>query len=250
MTTPVPFALPGDPAGTTTAVLYPADADRRTSALLVLAHGAGAGQQSPFMTGYAQAFAERGVTVATFDFPYMATGRKLPDRAPVLEDAFRRAVLGAVAHPLARATAVFIGGKSMGGRMATHLAATIDQWPASLPLSGAVAFGYPLTPPGNRRTGDRVSHLRAITIPTLIVQGTRDTFGGPGALRDAIGIAPSITVLPVETGDHSFAVLKSSGRNQADVHREIQDAVVAWMTTLIGDGSREPGAGNRTESGR
>jgi predicted alpha/beta-hydrolase family hydrolase len=95
-----------------------------------------------------------------------------------------------------------------------------------------VAFGYPLAPPRSKRTGDRVTHLKTLTVPTLIVQGTRDPFGGPDEVREAIADAsppPPIEVLTVEGGDHSFAVLKSSGRDQAMVHAEIQDAVAEWM---------------------
>ncbi len=203
--------------------------------LFVLAHGAGAGHFSPFMTSYARAFAEAGITVVTFNFPYLEARRRTPDRAPVLEDAFRRAVAGAVNQRHVQAKHLFIGGKSMGGRMATHLGASLDRWPKDTPRpSGIVVFGYPLIPIGGNKKSDRVTHLGAIEVPTLIVQGTRDTFGGPdqiGAAKEtAGGHAPErIEVLSVVGGDHSFAVLKSSGRAQADVHSEIQRDVVEWM---------------------
>ena len=111
------------------------------------------------------------------------------------------------------ATRLFIGGKSMGGRMATHLAAARgDEEP---PLSGVVVFGYPLQPPGGSKVSpDRVSHLLSIRVPTLIVQGTRDTFGGPADVINAVAQAakaqgvtrPPIEVYPVEGGDHSLAI--------------------------------------------
>jgi len=232
------FRLPGDDETTVSGAVYPAELDRVPRAVLVLAHGAGAGHFSPFMAGYAAAFAARGVTVVTFDFPYMAARRKLPDRAPVLEDAFRRAVRGAVAHRHVRADHLFIGGKSMGGRMATHLGADLEAWPAETPApTGIVAFGYPLAPPGGRRSGDRVSHLRRLQAPTLIVQGTRDAFGGPDEVISAIasgpGATPPVEVMPVDGGDHSFTVLKSSGRDQAAVHASVQDAVVEWMSRVM-----------------
>ena len=235
---PIAFSLPGDPGTAVAAALYPADTDRSISALLVLAHGAGAGHFHPFMTAYATAFAERGVTVVTFNFPYMDARRKTPDRAPVLEDAFRRAVAGAVAHRHVRAEHLFIGGKSMGGRMATHIASALDKWPEAPRPSGVVVFGYPLTPPGGARKQDRVSHLLKLTVPTLIVQGTRDSFGGPDEVKAALAGAaapltgcptPPIEILRVEGGDHSFAVLKSAGRSQAEVHRDIQDRTVEWF---------------------
>ncbi len=228
----ITFTFPGDPDTTVAAALYvPAD-DRNLDALLVLAHGAGAGHLHPFMTGYAGGLANRGVTVVTFNFPYLEQRRKTPDRAPMLEDAFRRAVAGAVGHRHVRASKLFIGGKSMGGRIATHLGVALHSWPRVPMPSGIIAFGYPLAPPRSQRTGDRVSHLKALTVPTLIVQGTRDPFGGPDEIIEALADAPTpppIEVLAVAGGDHSFAVLKSSGRDQAIVHADIQDAVAAWI---------------------
>jgi predicted alpha/beta-hydrolase family hydrolase len=234
------FQLPGEAETSHGAALYAAEGDP-LDVLLVLAHGAGAGQVHPFMTSYAQGLAARGVAVVTFNFPYMDRGRKTPDRPPVLEDAFRRAVAGAAAHGHARASHVMIGGKSMGGRIATHLAASLDRWPEAVPRpSGVIVFGYPLAPPRGPRTGDRVTHLRSLTVPTLIVQGSRDVFGGPDEIREAVGAATPIDIHAVPTGDHSFAVLKSSGLDQAAVHAGIQDAVVDWIRTQIA-GRRETG---------
>ena len=229
---PVAFTLPGDPETTVAAALYAPEPDRDLGALFVFAHGAGAGHFHPFMTSYAAGLATRGVTVVTFNFPYMEQRRKTPDRQPVLEDAFRRAVIGAVAHRHVRASSLFIGGKSMGGRIATHLAAALDRWPDAPRPAGVVAFGYPLAPPRSRRTGDRVTHLKLLAVPTLIVQGTRDPFGAPDEVTEALADAapaPPVEVLAVEGGDHSFGVLKSSGRDPLLVHAEIQDAVAAWM---------------------
>ena len=233
---PLAFQIPSE-TEPINAVLYAAEGPARAGALLVLAHGAGAGQASPFMTGYASELAVRGIDVVTFDFTYMARGRKTPDRAPVLEATFRAAVAGAAAQAPVRGAAIFIGGKSMGGRIATHLAAEGAAWPAAVPrLMGVVVLGYPLAPPGGRRSGDRVSHLRGLRVPTLIVQGTRDVFGGPDEVREAVfaeGAAPPIDITPVQGGDHSFAVLKSSGREPAAVHGEIQDGIAGWVRRRI-----------------
>jgi predicted alpha/beta-hydrolase family hydrolase len=220
------FAVPGDGISHA-ATLYRSTASP-DDRLLVLAHGAGAGQAHPFMVRYARGLAQRGIAVATFDFPYTQTKRKSPDRAPVLEDAFRRVVAGAAKHPDVTAGNVFIGGKSMGGRMATHLAAAPDQWPATTPpLAGVIVLGYPLNPPGpSKRSPDRVSHLARIEVPLLIVQGTRDTFGGPAEIR---GAAPHAQVLEVPTGDHSFAVLKSSGRTQEESDAVVMDAIARFI---------------------
>ena len=225
--------------------VYPANPTTRKSTLLVLAHGAGAGQSHPFMVRYARGLAERGIDVVTFNFPYMETGRKSPDRAPVLEDAFRAAIVEASAK--ISASRLLIGGKSMGGRMATHLAAAPEpgptrgsrawgpeSWPSGAPpLDGVIVLGYPLHPPGGSRKQDRVSHLFTIHVPTLIVQGTRDSFGGPRDIHAALGDRQAlITVHPVDTGDHSFAILKSSGKSQAQVDQDVWDAVARWLTSL------------------
>ncbi len=226
------ISLDDDPAAIG-AALYAAEGPSRMEALLVLAHGAGAGHFSPFMVSYATALAARGLDVVTFNFGYMERGRKMPDRAPVLEETFRRAIAGALAHRHGRVSKLFIGGKSMGGRIATHLAAQPEHWPASLPaLNGVIVLGYPLAPPGGRRTGDRVSHLKRLTVPTLIVQGTRDAFGGPDEVTSAIaadGATPPVEVVTVAGGDHSFAVLKSSGRDPDTVHAEVQDTIANWV---------------------
>lgn len=198
--------------------------------VFVFGHGAGAGQASPFMRRYAERLAGHGIDVVTFDFPYMAARRKLPDRPPVLEQAFRAAVQAAVDRRPGAYAAVFVGGKSMGGRMATHLAAQPAAWTCPVPLAGAIALGYPLTPPGPRG-GDRVSHLRQLAVPTLVVQGTRDTFGGPDDIRQAVGPQPRLRIHAVPTGDHSMKVQASAGRSQAEVEREIVATMADWMRT-------------------
>jgi uncharacterized protein len=187
------------------------------AALLVLAHGAGAGQQHPFMVRTARGLAARGIDVVTFDFPYMQSGRKVPDKAPVLEQAFRDAI--AVATGLSRAGRVFIGGKSMGGRMATHLGA------AGVPgVAGLVALGYPLHPPG-RPDQLRVAHLPAIRVPLLIVQGERDTFGTPDELRPYLEEIPGpATLHVVDGGDHSLTVRGRKGSDDA-----ILDVIARWI---------------------
>lgn len=210
----------------------PAELTRATAPIgltVVLAHGAGAGQRSPWIQRFAALFAAVGLDALTFDFAYMAAGRKLPDKAPALEAAFLDAVDAAVAATQARG--VVVAGKSMGGRMATHLAAQPDRWRAAAPLVAAVAFGYPLRPPGPRG-GDRVSHLRRLAVPTLIVQGTRDSFGGPDAVAADVGAVPHLEILPVATGDHSLSVLRSTGRRQDEVEREIIADVVRRLARV------------------
>jgi predicted alpha/beta-hydrolase family hydrolase len=190
-------------------------------ALLVFAHGAGAGESHPFMTGYARALAGRGIDVVTFDFPYMAQKRRAPDRPPVLEQAFRDAV--AAARDGRERHRVFVGGKSMGGRIATHLATD-----AGHGLSGVLSLGYPLHPPGKVEQ-KRIAHFPDIAVPWLIVQGERDAFGTPAELQPELAAVPSPVLLHVVTGgDHSLAV---KGRSVEDVRADVVDAIVRFVET-------------------
>jgi predicted alpha/beta-hydrolase family hydrolase len=200
-------------------------AARPAGALLVLAHGAGAGQRHPFMVGIARALSARGVDVATFDFPYMQQKRKVPDKTPVLEASYRDVVAAAMEHEPLRGRKLFIGGKSMGGRMATHLASHGVQ-----PLSGVVALGYPLHPPG-RPQQLRAEHLPAITTPVLIVQGERDTFGTPAELAPVIRtMRAPVTLHVVEGGDHSLAV---RGGAKDATFSGVADVVAQWVSTQL-----------------
>lgn len=204
--------LPGVP-GTP----YPADGS--AAALLVLAHGAGAGQRHPVMVSTARGLAERGIDVVTFDFPYMAERRRAPDRAPVLEESFRAAI--EAARGWSRAGRLFIGGKSMGGRIATHLGAQGVEG-----LHGIVVLGYPLHPPGKPEQL-RVAHLPDITAPVLIVQGERDAFGTPAELAPHIDAMQAAVTLHVVTGgDHS---LKVRARKDDEVYDEVLGVAASWM---------------------
>ena len=152
--------------------------DTHTAAALILAHGAGAGQRSPFMIDCARALAALGIDTITFNFLYTEQRRRIPDRGPALEACYR-AVIEAVRQSVGTARrALFIGGKSMGGRIATQVAAADFQ----LPIAGLVLLGYPLHPPG-RPTELRDKHLPAVARPMLFVQGSRDTFGTPAELE-------------------------------------------------------------------
>ena len=177
---------------------YEASGDR-LNATFVFAHGAGAGQKSAFIVKLSTELAAQGIEVVTFDFPYMERGGKVPDRAPVLEAHYRDVIerIGAEG----RTPPLFIGGKSMGGRIATQVAAA-DR---SLPIAGLVLFGYPLHPPGQPHKR-RDAHLAAVGRPMLVVQGSRDAFGTPAELAPAFStLNPPATVHVIEGGDHSFA---------------------------------------------
>jgi predicted alpha/beta-hydrolase family hydrolase len=200
--------------------VYPSAAP---SACFVLAHGAGAGQSSPFMTAFARGMAERGITTATFDFPYMTARRKVPDPARVLEAHWRR-VIDAARSGLP-ALPLFIGGKSMGGRIASQVAAG-----AHSAVAGLVFLGYPLHPPG-RPDKPRDAHLPRISEPMLFVQGTRDTFGTVSEIRALLPRLPNATLHEVAGGDHSFKV--SGGKlKPPDVMNDIMNVVADWMKGL------------------
>ncbi|MEW6322375.1 MAG: alpha/beta fold hydrolase [Acidobacteriota bacterium] len=221
------FPVPGYAAGTLPAALYPADPARDLRRLLLLAHGAGAGHASPWMVEMATGLAARGLTVVTFNFPYMEGRRRVPDRPPVLEDAFARAIDAARARPDVPPGAPAIGGKSMGGRIATYVAT------ARADLAGVVAFGYPLRPPGARagaRPPDRASHLARLQAPLLVVQGTRDAFGGPADIAAAAPAGTPLTIVEVEGGDHSLKVPARAPRPQAEVNQAVWEAVAAFLS--------------------
>ena len=213
--------------GVTTALVYNGSSPR-THRALILAHGAGAGQASPFVVGFAQALAGLGVDVVTFNFMYSEQRRRIPDRAPQLEGCYR-AVIERVSEAVASDTSgLFIGGKSMGGRIATQVVAA----DASLRVSGLVLLGYPLHPPGkpNQR---RDKHLAAIHRPMFFAQGSRDAFGTPAELEVALEpLSPRPVVHVVSGGDHSFRIPKQTAQDQAAVYANIQQAIVTWMLNV------------------
>lgn len=194
-------------------------------AAIILAHGAGAGQLSPFMVGCATALATYGLDAVTFNFPYMEQKRRLPDRAPVLEACYA-AVIGETRQRLASARrGLFIGGKSMGGRIATQLAAS-DR---TLPVAGLVLLGYPLHPPG-RPNQRRDAHLASVHRPRLFVQGSRDAFGTPAELEPALApLASSVTLHVVDGGDHSFALSRATAEQRRAVDDAIPEVVARWI---------------------
>ena len=168
---------------------------------------------------------ERGVTTATFDFPYMAKGRSAPDKAPVLEASWRAAIAAARSDPQIGPLPLFIGGKSMGGRIASHVAAQGVEG-----VAGLLFFGYPLHPPG-RPEQRRDKHLPAIREPMLFVQGTRDEFGTAAEIS---ALLPSLNagaaLYEVSDGDHSFKVrVKTAGRSQEAVLAGLFDRAAAFI---------------------
>lgn len=205
-----------------TALVYRAAPDGGEAPVLILGHGAGANQTSSFMVHFATSLAARGVDTITFNFVYTEQGRRMPDRNDKLENCYR-AVIAAVR----RGRRLVIGGKSMGGRIASQIAA------AGLEdIAGLAFLGYPLHPPG-RPDELRSEHLGHIRVPMLFVQGSRDAFGTPDELRAALADADvAADLCVVEGGDHSFNVPKRSAMTQDQVYDFVLDAMVRWLHAL------------------
>jgi predicted alpha/beta-hydrolase family hydrolase len=216
----------------TTAIVYHAASPPGSTATLILAHGAGAGQRHPFMVAFARALSERGIDLVTFDFLYMHEGRRVPDRMPQLMSCYR-SVIAAVPNFVDSAREhLFVGGKSMGGRVATYVLA--EAIGSRSPVKGIVLLGYPLHPPG-RLDQLRDAHLPEVKVPMLFVQGSRDTFGTAAELAAVVtkisdALSPPATLYPVEGGDHSFKISGAgAAKRQAEVFRAIQDTIATWV---------------------
>jgi uncharacterized protein len=194
-------------------------------AVLVLAPGAGGGMDGAFMRRAARGLAAHGFQVCRFNFGYTEKGRRSPDKQPVLEETYRE-VVGSI-RPLAGRRPLFLGGKSMGGRIASHIVAGGEQ------AAGLIFLGYPLHPPG-RPDRIRDEHLRAIDTPMLFVEGTRDPFCPLETLERALGdIKASTSVVVIDDGDHSFKVTKASGRSTEAAWQEVIEAVSGWVRERI-----------------
>ena len=208
---------------TVTALLYPAAKKGRAQTTIILGHGAGANQTSPFMRLYASGLADRGFDAMTFNFVYSERGRGAPDPKAKLESCYLAVIDAAKAHKKLRGNRLVIGGKSMGGRIASQVAAS-----QAKDVAGLVFLGYPLHPPG-RFDKMRDAHLKDIKAPMLFIQGTRDAFGTPDELRVIIkrDNLPA-TIYVIEGGDHSFKVPKSMG-SQDEIHAAIMDEIARFL---------------------
>jgi uncharacterized protein len=199
---------------------------KEARACYVLAHGAGAGMRHASMEAIAMGLAERGIATLRYQFPYMEKGSKRPD-PPALAQATVRAAVAEAAKACA-GLPLIAGGKSFGGRMTS-------QAQAKAPLDsvkGLVFFGFPLHPAG-KPSSDRAAHVADVKIPMLFLQGTRDALADLGLLKPIVkGLGNKATLHLAEGADHSFHVLKSSGRNDREVLAEILDAFAAWVDAL------------------
>ncbi|MEN8239015.1 MAG: alpha/beta fold hydrolase [Actinomycetota bacterium] len=190
-----------------------------TGPAILLAHGAGLGQEHPWMTSVRQALAGAGHTVMTFDYLYMAQGRKAPDRLNKLLDVHEAAasVLGEMEGR------VVLAGKSMGGRVGSHL-----QSEGRCGALGLVYLGYPLVAMGKSEPRD-IDHLMAISAPQLFISGTRDRMGPEGLITDVAASVPDGTTEFIGAGDHSLVPLKKTGKTVDDSITQAVAAIEAWI---------------------
>jgi len=190
--------------------------------LYVFAHGAGAGMRHRFMSALAEALAERGVATLRYQFPYSEACGRRPDAPGVLQATVRAAVT--TAATVAPGLPLLAGGKSLGGRMTSSAAAK-----TALPgVRGLVFVGFPLHAPGRSGT-ERAEHLEQVGVPMLFLQGTRDALADLELMRAVCArLGARATLHVVEGGDHSFAVLKRSGRSDAEVIGELADTIARW----------------------
>ena len=217
-----------------TALLYAAAKQARAGLTAVLGHGAGASQDSGFMRMFAIGLAARGLDVMTFNFVYMEQGRTVPDQKHKLESCFRAVIDAAVKHRKLKNNRLLIGGKSMGGRIASQVAAAASQEkdPLADQINGLVFLGYPLHPPGNPAKL-RVDHLEHIRKPMLFVQGTRDALGTPEEIQPFIkGLRPAAKIHTIEGGDHSFKAPKKFGLPQEEIYETAMNEIVSWAEKI------------------
>jgi predicted alpha/beta-hydrolase family hydrolase len=202
------------------------------AALLVLAHGAGAGMEHPFMAGLARALGERAIATFRYQFPYTEAGRRRPDAPAVLEGTVRAAV--ATASVAAPALPTFAGGKSMGGRMTSRAASSTP----GLDARGIVFFGFPLHAAGRAPSPERAAHLAVVPQPLLFLQGTRDALAELGAIRAVCAALPRATLHVVDDADHGFHVPKRTGRDDAAALEELADVSASWMKAVAARSTR------------
>ena len=221
MSEPEQLTIKVNDTDSVTALLYPAAKKTRTGTTIILGHGAGSDQLSPFMRLFASGLAERGLDALTFNFVYMEKRKGAPDPKAKLESCYNAVIDSATNHKKLKGNRLLIGGKSMGGRIASQVAAQGDER-----IKGLVFLGYPLHPPGQPQKL-RTDHWPSIKAPMLFVQGTRDSFGSPDEINPILKkLKLKATVYVVDTGDHSLKVQKSAGVAQDAVYELVMDKIV------------------------
>jgi predicted alpha/beta-hydrolase family hydrolase len=194
--------------------------------VVILAHGAGTDRTHPGLTSIQRGLADAGWSAVVFNFPYREAGRRIPDARPALERCWHAVISAVRSEPRLAPPWVVIGGRSMGGRIAAHVAAH------GAGARGLVFLGFPLHRAGRPGT-ERAAPLRSIEAPMLFVQGTRDALADPGLLRAVLRDLPRATLHEVADADHGFRVPRRSGRDEASVRGEIVRTIVDWLDNIL-----------------
>ena len=248
---PEQLSIPMADGTSVSAHLYAAPKEKRSRVTVILGHGAGAGQLHPFMRFFASGLAERGVDAMTFNFQYMEQGRKAPDPKAKLESCYLSVIEAALKNKQLKANRLVIGGKSMGGRIASQVAAALAQGiliraepmptgsglmhkaQATPIINGLVFLGYPLHPPG-KPDQLRDAHLPQIKSPMLFMQGSRDAFGSAEEISATIKKhrLPA-TLHVVEGGDHSLKVSGGARLSQEQTYGPVIDEIARWLKAKL-----------------
>ncbi len=202
------------------------DAAPKPIAILILAHGAGAGMHHPFMNEVARSISEQEITVVRFNFPYMEQGRRSPGSPKANIETWKLVIDHINAQYLG--LPIFISGKSYGGRMASHLMAE-NPHPQ---VKGLIYFGFPLHAPG-KDSKDRADHLKSLKVPQLFLQGTNDKLANIHLVKEVIAELNKATLLEVEHADHSFNVPKKSGKTKSEVMESLTSTASSWISECI-----------------
>jgi predicted alpha/beta-hydrolase family hydrolase len=196
------------------------------SPVVILAHGAGTDRTHPSLAAIQRGLADAGWPAVAFNFPYREAGRRIPDPRPTLERCWHAVIAAVRSDPRLMPPWVVIGGRSMGGRIAAHVAAD------GADVRGLVFLGFPLHRAGRPGT-ERATPLASIAAPMLFVQGTKDALADPRLLRAVLGELPRATLHEIAEADHGFRVPRRTGRDDASVRGEIVRTMVDWLDTLL-----------------
>ena len=231
MSEPITLTVKANAQDNVTALLYLSQKKNRLGVTIILGHGAGADQSSGFMRLFARGLSDRGLDVMTFNFVYTEQRRGVPDQKAKLESCFRAVIVAALSQKKVKGNKLVIGGKSMGGRIASQVVAAACEQndPLVKEIAGLVFLGYPLHPPGNPAKL-RTEHLPQITVPMLFVQGTRDSLGSTDEITPIVKeLKLPAEIHVIEGGDHSFKAPKKFGLTQEEVYSAAMDAIVDWV---------------------
>jgi len=194
--------------------------------VVILAHGAGTDRRHPSLVRLQEGLRDAGWSTVLFNFPYREAGKRVPDARPVLESCWRAVIDAVRAEPRLAPPWIVIGGRSMGGRIASHVAAD------GADVRGLVFLAFPLHAAGRPGT-ERAAHLSRIRVPMLFVQGTRDALADRTLLRGVLADLPLATVHEIPDADHSFRVPRRSGRDDDSVRADVVRTITEWLDNLL-----------------